>query len=62
MTTPKSSYIVICVEQEFRAVWSRHSTRARALAAARRYARKNRDSHYPFEVIGPNGAVTFVRG
>jgi len=55
-----STYTVYCVEQYGRQAWSRHATRERALAAARRYARRNRGSHYPFEVQAPDGRVTLV--
>ena len=54
------TYDVVCVEQDFRRVWSRHSTLALALAAARKYARKNPGTHYPFEVVGPDEKPTFI--
>lgn len=57
----KSEYRVICVEQDFRRVWSRHHTLHRAMLAARRYATRNPGSHYPFEVVSPDGTTTYVR-
>ena len=60
--TTEHTYNVFCVEQDSRRIWSRHQTLELALAAARRYARRNPNSvvHLPFEVVAPDGAVTLV--
>lgn len=54
------TYTVVCVEQSHRQTWSTHRSLALALAAARRYARRNRGSHHPFEIVAPDGHVTLV--
>jgi hypothetical protein len=57
-TEATETYDVINVEQDGRSVWSSHKTEALAVAAARRYARKNRPVSFslPFEVRRPDGS------
>lgn len=58
----ETTYNVFSIEQHSRDIWSRHQTMALALAAARRYARRNPNSviHLPFEIVAPDGTVTTV--
>lgn len=60
------AYVVVAIEQDRRSEWSRHGRLDLAMAAARRYRRRNADTggcvdHYGYDIVLDGRIVDTVR-